>query len=431
MARLLGLLLLMFAGLAQAAQTDLQGLRVWASPDKTRVVFDISKAVEHKLFTLDGPDRLVIDISKTRLSTKLDSTKGGIIKGVRSAPRNGKDLRVVLDLSTAVQPKSFVLKPNSKYGHRLVIDLAPKQASKNTATRKTVKRTAPENKGARDIIIAIDAGHGGDDPGAIGYRGTYEKDAVLQIARRLERLVKKERGMRPVMIRTGDYYIGLRQRMEKARKARADLFVSIHADAFRDPKVSGASVYTVSLKGASSEAARWLADQENASDLIGGVSLEDKDDVLASVLLDLSQSYTIESSQEAADQVVKKLGRVTHMHKRRVQQAGFVVLKSPDIPSMLVETAFISNPKDERRLRNPKSQETMAKAILAGVREYFQRKPPPGTWLAERRRHVIARGDTLSELAERYNVSVATLKTANGLRSNTLKIGQVLDIPPS
>jgi N-acetylmuramoyl-L-alanine amidase len=246
-------------------------------------------------------------------------------------------------------------------------------------------------------------------------------------------MLNQQNGIRAVLIRDGDYYLGLRKRIAKAREHQADLFVSIHADAFKDPKVRGSSVYTLSRSGASNEAARWLAERENSADLVGGVSLEDKDDMLASVLLDLSQIGTLQASSEAASRVLTQLKTLGKTHKRKVQQAGFVVLKAPDIPSMLVETAFISNPQEERRLRDPEHQNKVAKALMKGIRDYFRFQPPPGTWLAANqrtRKHVITPGDTLSEIASRYQVSVKRLRNVNDLKSDTIRIGQVLQIPP-
>ena len=277
-------------------------------------------------------------------------------------------------------------------------------------------------------MIAIDAGHGGEDPGARGPRGTREKTVVLQIAKRLERLVDREPGFRAVMIREGDYFMPLRKRASKAHEHRADLFVSIHADAFHDRRARGSSVYVLSQRGATSEMARILAETENAADLIGGVSLNDKDDLLKTVLLDLSQTASIEASMEVGENVLGHLRRLGKVHKRRVQQAGFVVLKSPDIPSILVETAFISNPGEERQLRNGKHQQNLATAILKGIKSYFRNNPPPGTLMAQRQ-HVIKRGDTLSEIAQRYDVSMNQLRVANGLKGNSLRIGDVLKIP--
>jgi N-acetylmuramoyl-L-alanine amidase len=280
------------------------------------------------------------------------------------------------------------------------------------------------------VIIAIDAGHGGDDPGASGRRGTREKHVVLAIARQLERLIKKEPGMRPVMIRNGDYYLGLRKRMQKARAMQADLFISIHADAFRNGRASGSSVYVLSQNGATSEAAQWLAKSENSSDLIGGVSLDDKDDLLRSVLLDLSQNATIAASLDVGSSVLKELGGVGKLHKKRVEQAGFAVLKSPDIPSILVETGYISNKREERNLRDKGYQRKLAVAMLKGVRRYFSQNAPPGTRLAMAdQKHVIRRGETLSGIAQQYSVTQLALRSINSLRNSRLKIGQVLRIP--
>jgi N-acetylmuramoyl-L-alanine amidase len=300
-----------------------------------------------------------------------------------------------------------------------------KPGGENRAKKSLISEKLP----ARDLVIAIDAGHGGDDTGAIGRNGTYEKDVVLSIARRLYTLVKKTPGMRPVMIRQGDYYIGLRQRIDKARENKADLFISIHADSFHDRRVQGSSVFVLSNRGASSEMARWLAEKENSSDLAGGVRLNDKDQVLAEVLLDLSQNATIEASITVAGNMLGELQRVGKAHKSTVQQAGFVVLKSPDIPSVLVETAFISNPTEERKLRDSRHQEALATAMLRGINRYFANHPPPGTRLAARQ-YTIQRGDTLGVIAQQYQVSLSTLKDFNDLKSDVLRVGQTLRIPP-
>lgn len=432
MRRLAWLSLLLLPWLAHATGLQVQGVRLWAAPDSTRVVFDVSGPVDHRLFTLSNPNRLVIDLSDASIDPVVKKTfsRGGRVKNLRSGSRNGGDLRLVLDLSGPVKPKSFILKPNDQYGHRLVIDLFDAGSGKAAAPKKIQVPNQPAK--LRDLVIAIDAGHGGDDPGARGKRGTREKDVVLDIARRVAKLVRRESGMRPVLIRDGDYYIGLRKRMEKARKNRADLFISIHADAFRDRRVNGASVYAVSRRGASSEMARWLAARENAADLVGGVSLDDKDDLLAEVLLDLAQTATLEASNEVAANVLHEMQHVGKVHKRSVQHAGFVVLKSPDIPSLLVETAFISNPAEEKRLRSGKHQQKVARAIVNGVRKYFVDNPPPGTRLAQAspRRHVIRRGDTLSHIAQRYGVTTASLRKYNKLRNrDRLLVGKVLTIP--
>lgn len=413
--------------------TEVAGVRLWTAPDHTRLVFDISSAAEHKVFALSNPDRLVVDLAGASMADDFSNKniKNKLLRGIRHASREDGSLRVVLDLTGAVRPKTFALKPNASYGHRLVVDLYPVEATR----KPRVAKSAKDLRRARDVVVAVDAGHGGDDPGASGSRyKTQEKQVTLEIARRLKRQIDAQPGMRAVLTRTGDYFIGLRKRMELAREHRADLFVSIHADAFRDKRVRGSSVYVLSKRGASSEAALWLAEKENSSDLVGGVKLDDKDDVLASVLLDLSQSATRHASLRAASKVYAALGEVGKVHGRRVQQAGFMVLKSPDMPSMLVETGFISNPKEERNLRDPEHQERMATAIRKGVEAYFNEAPPPGTLLAERQgrilKHVIAKGDTLSEIADRYQVSMASLRRQNRLRDDHLiRIGQVLVIP--
>ncbi len=430
------------------------GVRVWSAPDNTRIVFDLSSPVRHNVFTLSGPERLVVDLMDARLtaSEKAVDLGNGLLKGIRTAPREQDNgVRIVFDLKARAQPKSFLLRPYDQYGHRLVVDLftaggqqAVAQPSIAQASRPAgnpaPRSSAPQNQAGaqaatpriqlRDLVIAIDAGHGGEDPGAIGPGGTREKDVVLAIARKLEALVRREKGMRPVMIRDGDYFIPLRQRTQKARQHKADLFISIHADAaaVRGSQVRGSSVYTLSERGATTEAARWLAERENASDLVGGVSLDDKDNLLASVLLDLSQAATNEASMEVAHRILQELGRVGAVHKRRVEQAGFIVLKSPDIPSVLVETAFISNPAEERRLRDARYQQSLAQAIMNGIRAYFVKRAPHGTIYAARE-HVIERGDTLTMIAKRYQVHPDNIRAANGLTDDRLEVGTVLRIP--
>jgi N-acetylmuramoyl-L-alanine amidase len=338
----------------------------------------------------------------------------------------------VLDLNEQAQMKSFILAPTGEYGHRLVVDLFKKSSQQSA----TVKHVSDVQKPNRDVIIAIDAGHGGEDPGASGPKRTREKNVVLQIARELKKQIDNEPGMKGLLIRDGDYYIAHRQRYEKARKARADLFVSIHADAFTDPKVKGSSVFVLDRRGASSEFARILADSENRSDLVGGVKLDEKDDMLASVLLDLSQSATMEASNQVADSILGSLGYAGKTHKNHVGRANFMVLKSPDVPSVLVETAFISNPTEEKKLTQKDFQVRMGRAITQGVRDYFYRSPPPGTWIAANRagdRHIVARGDTLGGIASRYQISLNSLRTANNIRGNgnTILIGKELVIPSS
>jgi len=439
--------MLQLAGPAQVF-ADVKGVRLWHAPESSRLVFDLDRASDHKIFTLSSPNRLVIDIEHARLMSSIKDLpiQSGPVKKVRSGMRNKTDLRIVLDLRGKVDPKSFQLRPNQQYGHRLVVDLYH-QANKIQGKVKPLQISKPvfevkdTLKNRRDIVIAIDAGHGGEDPGAIGHGGVREKKVVLAIAKKLEKLLKKEKGFKPYLVRKGDYYVGLRDRTKHARKANADLFISIHADAFSSPKASGGSVFALSQKGATSEAARWLADKENASDLIGGVgglSLDDKEDLLAGVLLDLSMTASLSISLELGKMVLGSMSKIGRMHKRHVEQAGFAVLKSPDIPSVLVETGFLSNPGEARKLKGAKYQNQMAKAIFKGIKGYFQASPPVGTLLASvknRRqsltKYTIAPGDTLSVIAQKHATSMANLKTLNGLKTSSIRVGQVIKVPAS
>jgi N-acetylmuramoyl-L-alanine amidase len=371
-------LLLAIAGMGRAHAVDVRAIRLWASPESTRVVLDLSGSAQHSLLVLKNPDRIVLDVAGARLSSGSRAPPGaGVVKQVRMAKRPSGELRIVFDLSRSIRAKSFLATPNNRYGYRLVIDLG---TTASTDTPVKVEHARPD---ARDLIIAVDAGHGGEDPGAIGKNGTREKDVVLAIARALAQRIDGEPGMKAVLTRNGDYFVPLRDRMRRARAQQADLFVSIHADSILDRSVDGSSVYILSQRGASDEASRWLAERENASDLIGGVSLDDKGDVLASVLLDLSQSASLSASQAAAEHVLHQLNQVGEIRKPLVQQARFMVLKSPDIPSMLVETAYISNPQEEQRLRGLAHQAKLAAAIYQGVREYFYADPPAGTRIAQ------------------------------------------------
>lgn len=409
-----------------AGQANINNLKIWDTPDKTRLEFKMSKAVEHKVFTLSNPERVVIDLNNTRNNTKLKQPfkDDPWLKKIRSAARDKNNYRIVLDLKSKVKPKSFILKSPDNKGFRLVIDLQG-TAKQKMHQPQIVKQNKPK---LRDIVIAIDAGHGGKDVGATGTNGTREKNVVLALAKKLKHLIQQQTGMKAIMVREGDTFLKLRQRIKIARKKRADLLISLHADAFHDRSVSGASVYALSSKGASSEAARWLAKRENAADLVGGVKLDDKDNVLASVLLDLSQSATIGASLNIGNQVLNKLKYMGNLHKETIQQANFVVLKSPDIPSILIETAFISNPSEEKKLNNPKHQLKMAKAIMKGVKSYFIHHPPPGTLYAAHK-HIIVPGETLTDIAKQYQVQITNLKTLNHLRSDNIKIGQILNIP--
>lgn len=454
-------LLVLFATVQAFAATDVQSVRLWRAPDNTRLVFDLSGPVKHNVFTLEAPDRIVIDVTGASLKAQLSGLplENTPVAALRAGQPDADTLRVVVDLKAPVSPKSFALAPNQQYGHRLVVDLydqpggaaADTRLPVNTApavpvapvspTLPAVKLPAtPTSK--RDIVIAIDAGHGGEDPGAIGPGKIYEKTMVLQIAKELQRQINAEKGFRAELVRTGDYFIPLRKRTEIARKKGADLFVSVHADAAPRSSAYGASVFALSDRGATSETARWLADSENRSDLIGGagnVSLDDKDRMLAGVLLDLSMTASLSSSLNVGQKVLSNMGRITPLHKRRVEQAGFMVLKSPDIPSILVETGFISNPSEARKLQTRSHQQALARSIHSGVKQFFHENPPPGTyvaWLRDAgkiaagpREHVVRSGESLALLAQRYQVSLASLRSANGLKSDTIKIGQTLSIP--
>ncbi|MBV4553412.1 N-acetylmuramoyl-L-alanine amidase [Pseudomonas sp. SWRI102] len=452
-------LLLTALAVDAVAETKVNSVRLWRAPDNTRLVFDLTGPVQHSVFTLTAPDRLVIDINGASLGAPLNvPTSNTPITAMRSAQRTPTDLRVVIDLKKAVTPKSFTLAPNAQYGNRLVVDLfdnpsdadppPPPPTKVATVPAVPVTPTEPALKlppapaGKRDIIVVIDAGHGGEDPGASGSRGQREKDVVLSIARELQRQVNGMKGFRAELTRTGDYFIPLRGRTEIARKKGADLFVSIHADAAPSKAAFGASVFALSDRGATSETARWLADSENRSDLIGGagnVSLDDKDRMLAGVLLDLSMTASLTSSLNVGQKVLSNIGRVTPLHKQRVEQAGFMVLKSPDIPSILVETGFISNANEASKLSSASHQQALARSISSGVRQFFQQNPPPGTyiaWLRDSgkivqgpRDHRVNPGETLAMIAVRYQVSPATLRSANNLKSDELKIGQTLTIP--
>ena len=411
---------------------DVHEVRLWRAPDHTRVVFDLTGPAEHKIFVLQNPTRIVLDVQDTRLKTNLSdlTLTDTPIRQVRSAARDGDDLRIVMDMSASVDPRSFSLKASQQAGDRLVVDLYDKTA---TAAKPAVRKTATQDS-KRNIIIAIDAGHGGEDPGALGPGRRREKDVVLAIAREVNALFKADVGFTPTLIRSGDYYVSLKGRRDLARKRQADLFVSIHADAFKRKEANGASVYALSTRGATSTAARYLAQRENAADLVGGVSLSDKDDMLAGVLADLSMTSTLDTSLQVGAQVLRNVDNVARLHKKNVEQAGFAVLKSPDIPSILVETGFISNPTEAKRLATSSYQKKMARAIHSGIKSYLLAHPPSGTLVAWNKaqggtQYTIARGDTLSGIAQRFNVSLSTLKSTNGISGSTIRIGQKLTIP--
>jgi N-acetylmuramoyl-L-alanine amidase len=371
-------------------------VRVWPAEDYTRVTLELPAQVAYTVFTLEDPHRLVIDLEGVALSPALAALPDKVtaadpyIRGIRVGRFKPGTVRVVLDLKQQVNPQAFPLKPIGEYGHRLVVDVYPltpvdplmallmkkesPEPDPGRGEQGSAGSRAPEAK--RLITVAIDAGHGGEDPGARGRRGTLEKDVTLAIARKLKALVDKEENLRAAMIRDGDYYIPLHLRVAKARKVNADLFVSIHADAFIKPHARGSSVFALSERGATSAAAQWLAKQENDADLIGGVNLDVPDPYLKQTLLDLSQTATIADSLKLGRAVLVELGGINALHKEEVEQAGFAVLKAPDIPSILVETAFISNPEEELKLRDEAYQDKMARAILAGIKRYLAQNPP-------------------------------------------------------
>lgn len=408
--------LLLLPAVTWAAQVQIQGVRFEPANGHSELVFDLSGPVQHRIFTLGHPDRLVIDVDNARLAAKLPAGQG-LVKDLRSGIRHGTDLRVVLDLKSAVQPRSTVRV--GKHGAQLIVGLysggAAAVASDSTARaasgsnganrRPAVTARQPVLTAAsavpntgRDIVVAIDAGHGGIDSGARGPGGVMEKTITLQIARRLAALVAQTPGFKPFLTRDGDYYLTLRDRIDKARAAHADIFVSIHCDASRDGAADGATVYALSLHGASSEHARLLAERENDSDLLTGVNLADKSSMLASVLIDLSQTATIAASLDVGNMVAQQLAKLGPMHRDKTQQAAFVVLKSPDIPSILVETDYITNRREERMLESAGYQKKVAGAVLAGIRGYFNQYPPPGTELAmakARRQSESAQADAL------------------------------------
>jgi N-acetylmuramoyl-L-alanine amidase len=448
-----------------ATPVSVHNLRLWQAPDNTRLVFDLSGPLEHRLNTLGDSERIVIEMDNARLQDGLATldVSQSYIAAIRAVePANGK-LRITLELRRPVRPKSFVLKPAGQYGHRLVIDLYDEVVAK--AMPSPEPRAAPPARqvlAPSDLIVAIDAGHGGEDPGAIGRRyRTREKDVTLAIARELYKLVAATPGMKPVMIRDGDYYVGLRKRIVKASDNDADVFVSIHADAVPGRQARGSSVYALSLRGASSEQVRVLADKENAADLIGGADLREADSITKRVLVDMMQMGTIGDSMLLGADVLSSLRGIGSLHHVNVQQAGFMVLKSPEIPSILVETAFISNPDEEKKLRDRTYQRRIAESILRGLKRAMPRllarrggggdslqaiapmpslSPSPlpeapavqsaqAAPISAAREHIVKPGETLSAIARLYDIHVETLRFLNGLQGNDLAAGAKLQIP--
>ncbi|MGH8621300.1 MAG: N-acetylmuramoyl-L-alanine amidase [Burkholderiales bacterium] len=390
---------------AQSGGTQITAARTWPAPDYTRITLESQEAIKYSVLSLKDPERLAVDLEDVEVTAALSGLTEKIaandpyIKGMRIGKFKPGVVRLAFDLKSEIKPQVFTLAPIGDYGHRLVIDVYPLEppdpllvfldklqaqgedgAAPPAADAKgkgPAARTAPRRPdAARLIIVVLDPGHGGEDPGALGRRGTHEKNVTLAIAQKLKARIDKEPNMRAVLTREGDYYLPLQMRVEKAQRVRADLFVSIHADAFIRPHARGASVFALSEKGATSAAASWLANRENAADLIGGVNVQGKDRYLKMTLADLSLTAQINDSLKAGRAVLAELGGVNDLHKADVEQAGFAVLKAPDIPSILVETAFISNPEEEQRLRSTAYQNKVAEAIFNGIKRYFAKNPP-------------------------------------------------------
>ncbi len=532
--------LLALAPFCMAKAADVKAARVWAGPEYTRVVLDVSGPVTYKI-KQDG-DQLTVDVDGSELGTGFSAPGAqGLFKSMAGS-RQGNNARLTATVAAASTFKSFLLKPQGDYGYRLVVDLYPGSATaavkpatapstllptslptdsddgsstpappavvaaaavptpaaasmpvsssarssgKPSSLRPTqsgmasTRAAAAMLNGERKVVIAIDAGHGGEDPGAHGPGGTLEKNVTLAVARELADQINRQPGMKAVLTRSTDFFIPLARRYQIARDNSADLFVSIHADAFINGDAKGSSVWVLSPRGKTSMAARWLADGENRADLIGGVTLDDKNDGLAAVLLDLQQGYSMQASESVAGNVLKALGNLGPTHRGYVERANFVVLRSPDVPSILVETAFISNPDEERKLRDPSHQSRLAEAVMSGVKGYFESTPPPGTWFAAqasrrnsvattvassqgddddtssraskavaqavasskgsdasraddgvRDLHRVERGESLRSIARQYGVSVDAIKSANRLSSeSSMRVGMVLTIP--
>ncbi len=416
------------ASSAGISKAQIQGIRLSKNKGYVRLVFDLDGTADHSVFALHKPERVVLDIKNTKMPHGMvDQVQANsLIRSIRSGVRNKNDLRVVFDLSESVTARSFLLAPSGKSGHRLVIDLhdSKKPVGKSATVKKSRKR---------DVIIAIDAGHGGKDPGATGRSGTREKTITLQIAKRLEKSINKQKGMKAVLTRKNDRFLRLRERIHKARDNHADLMISLHADSFPDPRARGSSIYALSVDGASSETARMLAEKENAADLLfGDVNVAVEDKMVKEVLFDLSLTGTIESSLDIGSEILSQIKTVNRVHKKKVQQAGFAVLKAPNIPSVLLETAFISNPREEKKLRSTSHQQKVAKAITRGVSKYFARKAPPGTWLAASEgEYSVNNGDDVKKIAKKHNVKEEDLRARNALYADNLMAGQVIKIPVS
>lgn len=431
-----------------ASANVLKGVRVWPAPDETRVVMDLAEESHYSYFTLSNPERLVIDIVNTSNKSKLPSNdnKSPVLKNIRfSTPKDATSLRLVLDLTQSVSAQLFTLAPtpNGEYGHRLVIDLPhPKstrtsskssQASGSSATAHTTSKDVSQYVGQEDVIVAIDAGHGGEDPGSIGPAGRYEKNATLAISQKLAKQLNAVPGVKAVLTRDGDYFVQLNKRSDIARKNKAHLLVSIHADAFSTPQPRGASVFVLNTRRANTEISKWVEDHERQSELLGGagqvLAKNNSDPNVSQTLLDLQFSHSQKEGYKLAQDILLEMGKVAYLHKKEPVNASLAVLKSPDIPSVLVETGFISNPTEEKLLFQNLHQNNLANSMSKAIVRYFEENPPEGTLFAARKmttKHVVKSGESLSVIAKRYGTSVDQLLESNKLKSTSLRIGQVL-----
>ena len=426
--------LLMVSSAASFAKNTIQGLRISPSPSTVRLVFDLADTPKYTYFTLKNPQRLVIDIENTlnNFDFKKVTNKSNLVKKVRySTSRDPQSARVVIELNKKLNKNIFALSPTAPYGNRLVIVLD----DPDFTTQKIVLNSKSTTD--RDIVIVIDAGHGGKDPGSIGPSGSYEKNITLDIAKLLQSLIDKEKGMKAVMTRSGDYYISPNKRPQLARKHKADMFVSIHADAFTTPQPRGASVWVLSMRRANTELGRWLENTERHSELLGGAAeiIQDtaNERYFVQTILDLNMDHSLSTSYDVSRDMLKHIGKVARLHKKKPQMASLAVLTSPDIPSILVETGFISNPQEEKDLKRSEYRKKIAQSLFSGLKEHFKGSPPDGSlwakWRQKNRTHRVRSGESLSLLAQRYNIQISALKKANNLNTDVVRTGQVLTIP--
>nr|WP_251073289.1 LysM peptidoglycan-binding domain-containing protein [Vibrio cincinnatiensis] len=425
----------------------LEGVRVWPSPDETRVVVDLKTEADFSYFTLSSPERLVVDLKNTVLSTTLplSISDSAILAKIRaSSPPENSTFRLVLELKNKSTPQLFKLAPTpgGQYGHRLVIDLPHRQAHSSsistlpTQSQATISRDASQLIGTADIIVAIDAGHGGEDPGSIGPTRKFEKDVTLSVSKKLADQINAVPGMKAVLTRSGDYFVNLNKRTEIARRSKAHLLVSIHADAFHTPQPRGASVFVLNTRRANTEIARWVENHEQQSELLGGagevLAKTNNDRNVSQTLLDLQFSHSQKEGHKVASNILCEMGKVAHLHKSEPVNASLAVLKSPDIPSVLVEMGFISNPVEERLLFQRSHQDKLARALAKALVQYFEENPPEGTLFANRgktQQHKVQRGESLSVIAQKYGASVQAIMQANQLKDSRLSVGQNLTIP--